>query len=920
MVAMREQVDAAADGATRAARELASLQRREIQEQVEDETSKFVQSAQGDISEMITGLQVRLGGVSASPWAEMKRLTIGRGPQAVRIGSVQLPSLPRDGGPIEFPALLRTIGYGNLFFSGQAPLERVGELLQSIVLRVLLQLGPRKLRIILVDPLHYGTDFKYLLRLPSSIIGDQVFHRSQDIATVVAHLTRQMAHRIKDCLNDRFETIEDYNEQGDGLPEAYHLLLYANFDADYLERPTIRRLVGLAKSGQRTGIYLMMTQNVGAPRLSGTWQELLTTGIHLREELVQRQDLPGGPFRSHLRSVVQGSGLPFSSLSSIDGVPEAKVLDKILRSTRRAAAIQEKCRFSRVAPKRMWQGSSEKELRIGIGLCRWGQQALVLGRGTNHHVLIGGKIGSGKSVLLHVLVAGLCLHYAPEELRLYLIDFKQGVEFNAYRTLAHAEAVAIESAREYALAVLLKIVQEMEERGKLFRSAGVRSLSAYRRETGRACPRIVLVVDEFHRLFENSDRLAMRASRCLDHIARESRSFGIHLVFASQSVPLGALESSTMAQFGVRIALPGSVNVLSRDNESGRDLRQVGEAIFNDQGGHPEGNVHCRVAYLSPRNIKAIVEHIGAHAREAYVPHVYEGSRPADIRKNAALRRRRSTDLPVKLFLGEPVAPSIEHLYYELGRRSAANLIVCGQDDGVAMSIMLTACWSYLGLKAHRLMVADLAVSQKGKASRFQVLKRRDSTIRVGRHEVVSRWLTELAKELESRVLMQEGGLRPACSILVVLRGLENARALRGESHRETPELRALRSLLQHGPLLGIHVLASVDTYANLATTLSARMLDYFGARVAVAGGSSARVIDPTMQMAIREHHALFFDQAQSSLQLIRSYGSTAYDWMKKTIMNEERMSCLKSTTTQSASESWPESSTSTARRVGKGS
>ena len=55
-----------------------------------------------------------------------------------------------------------------------------------------------------------------------------------------------------------------------------------------------------------------------------------------------------------------------------------------------------------------------------------------LGKGTSQHVLIAGKTGSGKSTLLHALITNAALRYSPDEVELYLIDFKKGVEFKIY--------------------------------------------------------------------------------------------------------------------------------------------------------------------------------------------------------------------------------------------------------------------------------------------------------------------------------------------------------------------------------------------------------------------------------------------------------------------------------------------------------
>src|SRR5262249_58240798 len=97
------------------------------------------------------------------------------------------------------------------------------------------------------------------------------------------------------------------------------------------------------------------------------------------------------------------------------------------------------------------------------------------GHGTSQHVVMGGKTGSRKSTLLHALITNLALNYGPDEVELYLVDLKKGVEFKTYaaRVLPHARVVAIESEREFGLSVLLRLDAGLRRRGDLFRAAGV---------------------------------------------------------------------------------------------------------------------------------------------------------------------------------------------------------------------------------------------------------------------------------------------------------------------------------------------------------------------------------------------------------------------------------------------------------------
>ena len=100
----------------------------------------------------------------------------------------------------------------------------------------------------------------------------------------------------------------------------------------------------------------------------------------------------------------------------------------------------------------------------------------------NRLVCVTGVSGSGKSTLLHALITNLGLMYSPDEAELYLIDFKEGVEFQWYATyrLPHARVVAIQSEREFGLSVLQRLDGILRERGERFRDAGVNDLAGYR--------------------------------------------------------------------------------------------------------------------------------------------------------------------------------------------------------------------------------------------------------------------------------------------------------------------------------------------------------------------------------------------------------------------------------------------------------
>src|SRR4029450_2578732 len=125
--------------------------------------------------------------------------------------------------------------------------------------------------------------------------------------------------------------------------------------------------------------------------------------------------------------------------------------------------------------------------------------------------------GSGKSTLMHALIVNLALHYGPDEVELYLVDFKKGVEFKTYAAneLPHARVVAVESEREFGLSVLQRLDAELIRPGELYRPLGLNDLPSYRalpptegQTKNPILPRMLLIVDEFQEFFVEDDKVA----------------------------------------------------------------------------------------------------------------------------------------------------------------------------------------------------------------------------------------------------------------------------------------------------------------------------------------------------------------------------------------------------------------------------
>ncbi|MEW6230989.1 MAG: FtsK/SpoIIIE domain-containing protein [Chloroflexota bacterium] len=806
---------------------------------------------------------------------------------------------------LTLPALLPLIGGRNVLLeaSGAAKATAV-RVVQSLMLRVLAAIPPGKLRFTFIDPVGLGQNvaaFMHLADYDENLVTGKAWTEPQHIEAQLADLTEHMELVIQKFLRDKYPTMEAYNVEAGEVAEPYRVLVVTNFPVNFTDAAA-RRLVSIVANGPRCGVYTLITVDTEQP---------LPYGFNL-------DDL------ERTSTVIAWDGEHFvwqdfeDCLLELDEPPPTALFDRILPAVGVAAkeGMRVEVPFERIAPppEVWWTGDTRGGILALLGRAGATKvQLLDLGRGTAQHALVAGKTGAGKSTLLHTLIATLSLTYPPDEMELYLVDFKKGVEFKTYAThqLPHARVVAIESEREFGLSVLQRLDSELKRRGDLFRAAGVDHIADYR---AKALPRILLLVDEFQEFFVEDDAIASQASQILDRLVRQGRAFGIHVLLGSQTLA-GAytLARSTIDQMAVRIALQCSEAdsrlILADDNPAARLLSRPGEAIYNAANGLVEGNNLFQVAWLPDEKRDVYLQRLREMAKErGYVPPqpqiVFEGNAPADPTKNRLLRDLLTPPIwplparKVAAWLGEPIAIKDPTAAY-FRRQSGSNLLIVGQNDEAAMGIMVTALISLAaqtpslalplegegqgGGEGARFYVLDFSpvdASYAGLFSRLSDLL--PHPVRVTSRRGLPEVIAEIASEVERRMNADKTGASP---MYLFIYGLQRARDLRQEEEFSFPvasegpappsPAKQFATILQEGPDLGIHTLVWCDTYTNLTRATDRRSLREFEMRVVFQMGAedSSNLIDTPAASKLGPFRALYFSEEEGRLEEFRPYG-----------------------------------------------
>jgi DNA segregation ATPase FtsK/SpoIIIE, S-DNA-T family len=587
--------------------------------------------------------------------------------------------------------------------SGGEAREAAVDLLQVVMLRLLATLPPGKVRFTIIDPIGLGENFSAFMHLvdyDELMVTSRIWTEAAHIEQRLTDLTEHMETVFQTYLRNEFKTIEEYNEFAGEVAEPYHILVIAGFPSSFSEQAA-RRLTSIMSSGPRCGVYTLLSvdpQLTMPPNFSLTDAEYEATCLTWNDGVFAFDD-------------EETAWLPLELHTAPEPDEFSRFVKRVGDESKDARRVE--VSFERVVPKKLWQQDSRGGLDVPLGRAGATKlQHMRLGKGTSQHVLMAGKTGSGKSTLMHILVTNLALHYSPDELEFYLIDFKKGVEFKTYAAnrLPHARVIAIESDREFGLSVLQRLDSILKERGDLFRERGVQDIAGFRNNNNpERMPRIMLLIDEFQEFFTEDDRISQQAALLMDRLVRQGRAFGMHVMLGSQTLG-GAysLARSTLGQVAVRIALQCSEAdahlILSEDNTAARLLTRPGEAIYNDANGLLEGNHPFQIAWLDDEkrdgHLGRVLELTEAQELEYSAPIVFEGNVPAIPTNNHELVALFAPDQVseprgvVDAWLGEAVAIK-PHTAIGFRRLAGSNLLVVGQSEigarGILSSVFLAA-------------------------------------------------------------------------------------------------------------------------------------------------------------------------------------------------------------------------------------
>lgn len=574
--------------------------------------------------------------------------------------------------------------------------------MRALEMRLFMSLPCGKLRVTMIDPVDLGSNFSMFSSLGDDderIISTRIWSDPKRIKEQLSLLISQIEHVNQDCLRNEYENIVIYNEHVGKNAEPLQALFIADFPRHF-DQESCEMLEKIVSSGPRCGIYTFIT---GAERdmeeckfdLSGIRQPMeemtyqagrLTYKFNEMTYTVNPIVLPGKEAQAEIFEVLR-NGIKTSDRIIINF---DEIADELTRH-----------------PEKWFQFSDVNGLDVPIGLEGAARTVQVHLGGeliTQHHALISGTIGSGKSTLLHTVIMSILLRYSPEDVQIYLLDFKRGVEFKVYAEskLPNFRVISLDTEPEFGLAVLRHLEQEQAERAQEFHDKNCENIEKYN-EIAEAdleddiykLPRIVVIIDEFHEMFSNGESaVAKECEMLLEQIVRQGRALGIHVILASQTLPDNLLKiyGQIMNRIALQSTSASAQYILDADNEAVNTLVNVdpGKGVFNDGGGNRDANHPFRVAYFTDEEQRELLKKIRGRQEELYGRLEMEKPRLLlssiqDDNDNPLNRFVKTGEVPQRLelgcplYLGEEIA-MVNDFSVRLTSRRCQNLLILGSD------------------------------------------------------------------------------------------------------------------------------------------------------------------------------------------------------------------------------------------------
>jgi hypothetical protein len=521
----------------------------------------------------------------------------------------------------------------------------------------------------------------------------------------------------------------------------YQVVVIQNFPAGFTD-DDIKILDKLIRNGQSRGISIILLNN------QDRWQEISqrdsysSRAASLQDKISREAMLTLDIVRLHM-GIANLTAYDCSSVCRLQLMRSGRP-DYIENVVKVKTSVQEVDNyFPHIMDMESGWGKmdSSKGLKIPFALDRRGRiMEYCLGEAMNAHGLISGGTGSGKSTLLHMLISSVVLNYSPDDVEIWLADYKI-TEFYTYKTNTppHIRFIGLSKTEDFSFAFIDKITAEMNRRQSIIaeadfqlKSAGektnVTDFNKYREIFGlTSMRRLLVIIDEFHVMAQFAQKEPEYKEK-LENLLAEARALGIILLFSDQAIADGlrGLSEKGRKQIKARIAMANYLDEL-KETLAGQDTEslkpylnmQTGEiAIQTVDDDEREENKSVppiergRVIYIDGEWRYKVNERARSlyHA-EDYVPDSFDDRVVEAVDWDAvskweqtSLKAHRNGERDLQIYLGRPIDLQFSTSFPLLQRKGNNIMSIAGSEEQ-QMQIFTSVVGSFARQEEYEILV-----------------------------------------------------------------------------------------------------------------------------------------------------------------------------------------------------------------------
>lgn len=434
--------------------------------------------------------------------------------------------------------------------------------IQALVVNFLRHLPSSELKVSLFDYIRYGSAILGPLSVFASTPGTQVDQTPNDEASLksAAISLCEQYKRIDRIVG--FRSVHEYNTSVASSDRIPFRLLVINRKKDAFSSSQKTDLDYLLNNADKFGIFVVVLEKSASGGSKGTDRE--------------RQYLSAS--KNTVRVICDKNGkffvednvswIPFKWLIMPNSVQVSHIETIAFASRPQRLGTEYFNRYKPTLPKR--SRKERKRISIPFAIDENDSPIECSFENENFAAYIMGAAGSGKSTLLHTIITGLMMNYHPDEVELWLMDFKM-TEFKRYGETKppHVKYVLLEKSEDLVYDIVDRLTVELNRRQRLFSQNHWDKLSQV--PLDRHIPALFVIIDEFAQMSQILKDTAGSGHGSdytlkLENLLSKGRALGFKFIFASQTFTSGVsgLTETARKQVQMRFAMKNTVDEIKQ--------------------------------------------------------------------------------------------------------------------------------------------------------------------------------------------------------------------------------------------------------------------------------------------------------------------------------------------------------------------